>query len=189
MHKIKKSIFGALCLLLPVTALAGLFGSNSNTSSTPAPAPQGIDRVPPPMPVLTPGDFQGQVKSLSDQTQTNMMQQGLDTLKQQQNALPTSAESEPPPLPPKNTGNNTATPQNTVTAPATETVPAAVPSEQENMPASEEENTSPESQGGSSDNYSGFSSGGNGGTGSGNSGSSGGSAPSSSGGSGFNLKY
>ena len=98
-------------------------------------SPQGIGRIPPPLPVMSADDFQSKVKSLSDQNFKSMTMQGYDTIQQQRNALPPTKTIDPPPLPPKSnsspSGNQTAsTPQaaSPVTPPAlTPPTPAEAP--------------------------------------------------------------
>lgn len=60
----------------------------------------GINKIPPLLPVLTPGDFQGKVKSMSEETRSSMMKQGLDTIQQQRDDLPSQKPGEPPALTP-----------------------------------------------------------------------------------------
>lgn len=60
----------------------------------------GINKIPPLLPVMSPSDFQSKVQSLSEETRTAMTTQGLDSIQQLRDALPTVKPNDPPPLKP-----------------------------------------------------------------------------------------
>jgi len=135
MLKLKWNIFFLIATFCLISiSSAQLF----NAKEPPTNLKPGINKVPPLMPVMSAGEFQGKVKTLSDQNRKAMTDQGFNTIQKQLDALPAIKPDAPEPsLPVASNPTNTSNGNTNNTAPS-QTPETAAP------PAQAPEETTPE---------------------------------------------